>query len=76
MTVCVVLAHTARNAKRRNDELLGQCAALEHRLDDMTAKYDNEVKHRQWATSMLKERTNELNTLRNEQGTGHTKGRR
>ena len=65
LVVCVMLAHTARKARSSRDKLLGECASLEHRLDEMTAKYENEVDHRKWAITNLKERTDELKALRN-----------
>ena len=69
LVVCVVMSHTAKRARKHNHELLGECAALEHRLDDMTEKYNNEVDHRKWATSKLKERTEELKAYRYGKGT-------
>lgn len=55
------IIHKQRNT---NNELLENAARLEQNLDEITAKYDNEVKHRQWAVDTLKERTQELKLAR------------
>ena len=43
--------------------LIEDATALEHHLDDVTAKYENEVEHRRWAIGRIKDQQKVISQL-------------
>ena len=52
-----------RQEHKETRRLIEDATALEHRLDDVTAKYENEVQHRKWAIGRIKDQQTVIRRL-------------
>lgn len=59
----VVLWLDKKAARKECNQFIADNAALELRLNELTQKYDNEVKHREWAIGRIKDQQNVINQL-------------
>lgn len=64
-SVCInILQWIERRGERAEQRrIIAQGAALEHKLDEVQALYDNEVKHREWAIGRIKDQQKVINQL-------------
>lgn len=59
----VVLWMDKKAARKECNQFIADNASLEYRLDELTQKYDNEVKHREWAIGRIKDQQTVIRQL-------------
>ena len=59
----VVLWLDKKAARKECNQFIADNASLEYRLNELTHKYDNEVKHREWAIGRIKDQQTVIRQL-------------
>lgn len=59
----VVLWLDKKNIRKECNQFIADNASLEYRLNELTQKYDNEVKHREWAIGRIKDQQTVIRQL-------------
>lgn len=59
----VVLWMDKKAARKECNQFIADNASLEYRLNELTQKYDNEVKHREWAIGRIKDQQTVIRQL-------------
>lgn len=59
----VVLWLDKKNIRKECNQFIANNASLEYRLNELTQKYDNEVKHREWAIGRIKDQQTVIRQL-------------
>lgn len=59
----VVLWLDKKAARKECNQFIADNASLEYRLNELTQKYDNEVKHREWAIGRIKDQQTVIRQL-------------